>query len=179
MTEELYVERCKRTLSSEEDVLGHMIIGISTEAGELLDAYKKHKYYGRDLDIQNVKEEIGDLCWYLFQLAEEVGYSIEEAQSDNLYKLLKRYPHKFEDVLNRNQKEELNHIGEQMKVEFNREEIKKTLVRDLIDRGVLIGNEDVAIKISTNTITLDIKDKPVIHGEGENQTLEPDFGKED
>ncbi len=112
MTDVQYLESAKRTLSSKEDILGHMIVGLSTEAGELLDALKKHKYYGRPLDVQNVKEEIGDCMWYLVQLCEEVGYSLDEAKVDNIAKLKKRYPEKFEDVLDRNQEQELSHIGD-------------------------------------------------------------------
>lgn len=111
MNENKYLACTKRTLSNREDVVEHMIIGISTEAGELLDAFKKHKFYKRELDIKNIKEEIGDLCWYLYQLCDEIGYSMDEARTDNIEKLLKRYPHSFSDVLNRNQEIELSHIS--------------------------------------------------------------------
>lgn len=110
MTDRQYLEEARRTLTGD-NVLGHMIIGLSTEAGELLDAYKKHEFYKRPLDTQNIKEEIGDCMWYLIQLAEEVGYSLDEAKTDNIAKLKKRYPDKFQDVITRNQEEELNHIG--------------------------------------------------------------------
>jgi len=110
MTDRDYVENARRTLSTQEDVLGHMIIGISTEASELLDAYKKHRFYGRELDKQNLKEELGDICWYLYQLLDELDYNIEQAKIDNITKLRKRYPNKFEDVVNRDQEKELSHI---------------------------------------------------------------------
>ena len=38
----------------------HMAVGISGEAGELLDAIKKNAIYGRALDVNNVIEELGD-----------------------------------------------------------------------------------------------------------------------
>lgn len=110
MTDITYLAEARRTLSTREDVLGHMVVGLSTETGELLDAYKKHKFYGRPLDVQNVKEEIGDVMWYLVQLCDEVGYSMDQAKIDNIQKLKKRYPEKFQDVLTRDQKKELNHI---------------------------------------------------------------------
>ena len=112
MTDRQYIELAQRTLSTQEDVLGHMIIGLVTESAELADAYKKHKYYGRDLDVQNVKEEIGDLMWYLVQLCNEVGYSLDEAKLDNINKLRKRYPEGFKDVVIRDQGFELDHIGQ-------------------------------------------------------------------
>lgn len=112
MTDEEYLWKAKRTLSTEEDYLEHMVYGLVTESGEILDALKKHKFYGRDLNIQNIKEELGDLEWYLAQLYNIIGYSREQAKIDNIEKLKKRYPDKFEDVIVRNQKEELSHIDE-------------------------------------------------------------------
>lgn len=41
----------------------HMAIGISGEAGELLDAIKKATIYRKPLDIANVREECGDLLF--------------------------------------------------------------------------------------------------------------------
>ena len=110
MNEKEYLEKARRTLSTDNDLLEHMIIGIGTESGELLDAYKKHKFYRRDLNTQNIKEEIGDLLWYLVQLCDEVDYTIEQAMIDNIWKLRKRYPEKFEDVVVRNVSDELGHI---------------------------------------------------------------------
>lgn len=111
MNELEYLEKCKRTLSTKDDLLQHMIIGCVTEVGELTDAYKKHKFYGRELNTQNIKEEIGDLCWYLYQLCEVVGYTMEEARADNIEKLAKRYHNKFEDVVIRDVSKELEHIA--------------------------------------------------------------------
>ena len=113
MTDSKYLEECRRTLSTQEDVLGHMVVGLSTEAGELLDAYKKHRFYGRELDVRNVREEISDCLWYLVQLADEVDYSLDQAKVDNIQKLRKRYPDKFVDVVVRDVDKELNHIGKE------------------------------------------------------------------
>lgn len=112
MTDMQYVELAKRTLSTDKDKLGHFTVGIVTEAAELLDAYKKTNWYDRYLDTTNVKEEIGDLCWYLYQLCDLIGYSLEQAKIDNIEKLKKRYPDGFKDVLVRDADKELDHIGQ-------------------------------------------------------------------
>lgn len=113
MTDRQYVELAKRTLSTvDNDDFGHCSIGLVTEAAELLDAYKKHRFYGRELDLRNVKEEIGDLIWYLHILCDEIGYSLDQAKVDNIQKLAKRYPDGFKDVVIRNQSVELDHIGQ-------------------------------------------------------------------
>jgi len=75
----------------------HGGIGVATEGGELLDAIKKHVYYGAELDEINLKEEIGDVFWYLAILCDAIGISFEEAQNANLAKLSTRFNHGFSE----------------------------------------------------------------------------------
>lgn len=77
----------------------HAAMGISGEAGELMDAIKKHILYDKPLDITNVKEEIGDLCWYMALMLDEVGSSFEEVMKMNHDKLEKRFPGGFTEKL--------------------------------------------------------------------------------
>jgi NTP pyrophosphatase (non-canonical NTP hydrolase) len=70
----------------------HMAVGVSGEAGELLDAIKKHAIYQKQLDINNVIEEAGDILFYLTGLLNELGLTIEECMEANVAKLSKRYP---------------------------------------------------------------------------------------
>lgn len=77
-----------------EDLL-HAAMGISTEAGELLDAVKKHLFYGKPLDVVNIQEELGDLYWYMSVLCEWLGCTHEELMERNIDKLKVRYPEKF------------------------------------------------------------------------------------
>ena len=70
----------------------HMSIGIAGEAGELLDAIKKHVIYGKDLDVENVIEELGDLEFYMEGLRAALYLSRKEILMANKVKLLgKRY----------------------------------------------------------------------------------------
>lgn len=43
----------------------HACVGLVTEVGEIMDAYKKSTIYGKPLDAVNVLEELGDVLWYL------------------------------------------------------------------------------------------------------------------
>lgn len=43
----------------------HVMFGLRTETAEIEDALKKHRFYGKPLDVVNIKEEIGDLLWYI------------------------------------------------------------------------------------------------------------------
>lgn len=72
----------------------HMAVGISGEAGELLDAVKKHAIYQKPLDFANVKEEAGDILFYLTGLLNDVGITLNECIEANREKLSKRYPNK-------------------------------------------------------------------------------------
>ena len=69
----------------------HMAIGISGEAGELLDAIKKYVMYNKPLDRENAVEELGDLEFYLEGIRQGLGITREETITHNIKKLTKRY----------------------------------------------------------------------------------------
>lgn len=69
----------------------HMAIGISGEAGELLDAIKKAAIYRKPLDIANIKEECGDILFYVTGLLNSIGCDIDTVISENTAKLSLRY----------------------------------------------------------------------------------------
>lgn len=73
----------------------HAAIGCVTESGEMLDALKKSIFYGKPLDVVNVKEEAGDLLWYLAILFDEVGTDFETEMTRVINKLQARFPEKF------------------------------------------------------------------------------------
>jgi NTP pyrophosphatase (non-canonical NTP hydrolase) len=66
----------------------HMTIGLAGEAGEMLDAVKKWTIYQKELDLANVKEELGDLEFYLEGLRQIFGFTREEILEHNQEKLL-------------------------------------------------------------------------------------------
>jgi len=92
-----------KQLTSRDFRILHGSMGIVTEAGELMDALKKHIYYGKELDLVNIKEEMGDIMWYMAILCDELGTSFDELTTINIDKLKARYPEKFtsEKALNR------------------------------------------------------------------------------
>lgn len=81
----------KRELTPEQASLLHMGCGVSTEANELLDAIKKHTIYQKPLDAENIKEELGDLLFYMSNLMQSIGLSFEEILQHNIDKLSVRY----------------------------------------------------------------------------------------
>lgn len=88
IAEELTPEDCHRL---------HMAIGISGEAGELLDAVKKATIYRKPLDIANIVEECGDLLFYIAGMLDSIGVDIESAIAANTSKLSIRYGKSYSD----------------------------------------------------------------------------------
>lgn len=101
-----YQERSKRTLNKElsiQEVLGNMGLGLTGEAGEVADIIKKHLYQGHDLNIEDIKDELGDVMWYIANLCTACGLDLEDVLEHNVEKLTKRFPDGFkeEDSINR------------------------------------------------------------------------------
>ena len=84
-------ERIASELTGEDAHLIHMAIGISGESGELLDAIKKRAVYRKELDRENVIEELGDLEFYLEGIRQGLGVTREQCIDANITKLSKRY----------------------------------------------------------------------------------------
>lgn len=77
----------------------HAVFGVAGEAGELCDPVKKSMFYGKPLDVENIKEEAGDLLWYIAgPLCRALGCTLEELAAANVAKLRKRYPEKYSDA---------------------------------------------------------------------------------
>lgn len=74
------------------DATMHAAIGVASEAGELLDAIKKSWVYKKDLDYENIIEELGDIEFYLQALRSQLCIRRKEVIEANYNKLMKRYP---------------------------------------------------------------------------------------
>lgn len=70
-------------------------LGIAGEAGEIADVVKKFTFHGHPIDLEALAIELGDLLWYVSQLASDLGYTLEDIARMNLSKLAKRYPKGF------------------------------------------------------------------------------------
>jgi NTP pyrophosphatase (non-canonical NTP hydrolase) len=69
----------------------HMAMGISGEAGELLDTVKKAAIYRKPYDKENVLEECGDVLFYVQGMLNSFGFTLQEAINANIEKLSVRY----------------------------------------------------------------------------------------
>lgn len=99
-----YTEECERTNAQDQDRILHGAIGMMTEAGEILDIFKKHIFYGKPVDVAHLKEEIGDFFWYLaiwhhgHSLAQHTESMLTRfSNRDNTIYLSTRPPTKFKN----------------------------------------------------------------------------------
>lgn len=79
------------SLTGERMHLLHMAVGVAGEAGELIDAVKKHTIYNKELDRENLIEELGDLEFYMEGIRQASSITREETLTANKVKLGKRY----------------------------------------------------------------------------------------
>jgi len=77
--------------------MNHALMGMMGEVGELAGAIENWIQYNRGLDLVNIKEELGDLMWYVALMCNASGISLGEVMEKNIAKLRKRYPEKYSD----------------------------------------------------------------------------------
>lgn len=80
-----------KSLTPEKCDLWHMASCVPSEAGELFDAVKRHVCYEKEIDRENVIEELGDLEFYMEGVRQNLGITREETLQANIRKLSKRY----------------------------------------------------------------------------------------
>jgi NTP pyrophosphatase (non-canonical NTP hydrolase) len=93
-----YQELASRTANDDNEKnykLANYAMGLSGEAGEVTDYLKKVVFHGHELDTEKLKDELGDVLWYLSNLANIVDIDLHEVAIHNIEKLKKRYPDGF------------------------------------------------------------------------------------
>lgn len=91
-----YQDEASRTDRTPDDSLKSMMIpllGLAGEAGSLLSEYKKWMREGDRYKpfTDQVAEEIGDILWYLANIAGKAGLDLQEIAEENLAKLHDRW----------------------------------------------------------------------------------------
>ena len=90
---------CRRTAKDEphNEKMSHALEGLISEVGDIAIAIKKCKRYGRALDVENIREKVGDVLYYLAMMCDSTDSSMDQCAIDNVNKLQKRYPEKFSE----------------------------------------------------------------------------------
>lgn len=79
--------------------------GIAGEAGEVADMVKKQIGHGHTTDIAKMQKELGDVLWYVTDLATQYGLSLQQIGEANIAKLKARYPEGFSQERSQNRAE--------------------------------------------------------------------------
>jgi len=102
-----YEELLDRKLRFSQNVeLLHACLGLSGEAGEVIDIIKKHLAYGKELDNERLVLELGDCLHYLCRIIDLSGFTLQEVMDGNIKKLNKRFPNGYtnKDAINQTEK---------------------------------------------------------------------------
>jgi len=94
-----YQKAAARTLKPNrpyEDNLADYALGLS-EAGELQNKLKKYLYHAHPMNKAEIKEEMGDVLWYLAAIATTLDIDLSDVATENIEKLKKRYPNGYSD----------------------------------------------------------------------------------
>lgn len=110
MTPREYIKKAMRTDRSDEGYVDHNqkltgskgrltngALGLAGEAGEVVDLIKKHVQYNKPLDLDEVREELGDLLWYVALIIYDLDLTFEEIMAKNIDKLDMRFPKMFSE----------------------------------------------------------------------------------
>lgn len=73
-------------------------MGIAGESGEAVDHIKKALFTGGRIDTTKLMLELGDILFYIANLATECGLSLDHIAQANVQKLRKRYPDGYSDA---------------------------------------------------------------------------------
>ncbi|MDO4903558.1 MAG: nucleoside triphosphate pyrophosphohydrolase family protein [Limosilactobacillus sp.] len=90
-----YQEAAKRTLYGNEQVLTNCAMGLAGESGQVVDLVKSYTFKGKKLNREDLVHEMGDVLWYLSQIAEWADIPFEEVAKNNIEELNRRYPSGF------------------------------------------------------------------------------------
>lgn len=81
--------------SVEQDIL-HGILGVGTEAAEMVEMLREHMDGGAQIDRTKLISEMGDTLWYTAMLCRALNVTMEDVMAFNIEKLRKRFPDKFD-----------------------------------------------------------------------------------
>jgi len=80
MTPDLYTTfvRHGNFTTNERDAKFLAALGLNGEAGEVSEIIKKHLLHGKELNMEHLKEELGDVLWYFFHALSTFDLTFEE-----------------------------------------------------------------------------------------------------
>ena len=99
MTGNEYQKLAMTTLNpalSKQETLINGVMGLCGESGEVIDLVKKHLHQGHPLDKEKLIKELGDIAWYLAEVAYVLDTDLDTVLEQNIAKIKARYPTGFD-----------------------------------------------------------------------------------
>lgn len=93
MTTEEYQIACKETQTPECEGLNYLTLGLASEAGEVAGKTKKNirgDYKSWSKFENDMLYELGDCMWYISNIADYFGFTLENVMEYNVKKLKAR-----------------------------------------------------------------------------------------
>lgn len=92
-----YQQAAQRTSNTHlsDSKIKNGLFGLAGEVGELCDLYKKYRFQGHGFDRGHMISELGDVLWYVVELACGLDVSLDVVAQTNIMKLKARYPEGF------------------------------------------------------------------------------------
>jgi len=82
---------CSTAIFPKETALAYLTLGLAGEAGEIANKAKKIIRDGdNSAKRSEITKELGDVCWYIAVLAQELGVNLGKVMEDNIEKLADR-----------------------------------------------------------------------------------------
>jgi NTP pyrophosphatase (non-canonical NTP hydrolase) len=139
MTLTEYQDDAKRTAAPNRDDKEILIsaCGLAGETGEVVELIKKYVGHGKTPSPTRISEELGDVLWYVADIASRYDLNLDGIAANNIRKLRERYPNGFN--------------GGQVD---NSTEIRpSTILRDLLaDAMAEVERLDIASRCGRNTL---------------------------
>ncbi len=98
MNFDTYQKACLRTANTDlspDLFLATLGLGIGGEGGEIEDTIKKVVGHDHQMGYHKMREELGDLLWYIAAIANVYGIPLADIAERNIVKLRHRYPNGF------------------------------------------------------------------------------------
>src|SRR5438132_5768138 len=91
---QIKANRTDRRPGRVEGALVFPLIGLASEVGSLVNQYKKRVRDGEAhaLFTERVAEELGDVMWYVANLAAKLDLELEDVADLNLRRIAERWP---------------------------------------------------------------------------------------
>lgn len=86
-----YQKAAHETLTDDEQVLTNLAIGLASESGAVLELIQNYTFRGQSLTKEDLTKELGDVLWYISQIAEWANLSFEEVAQKNLQHVDEKY----------------------------------------------------------------------------------------